>query len=175
MYAHMYDSAVWKRICRIHDYMQPHVQFTLDGLNWTADSSGQFTCKSAYSLLSSVLTSFDYSRYIWWPGSPSGTRIFLWKFWHRSLPLVDILRVWQIIFPSQCVFCRINSDRQDHIFLHCPVIQPLWQEISILLSSLMPRQSTICACLLHWWRISSSHTMIGQLRVVVPSLVAWVN
>lgn len=137
-------------------------------------SSGQFSIKSAYNMLSSELPTLDYSRFIWLYGSPTGGCIFLWKLWMRPLPLTDNLRVWQAIFPSQCAFCRSHSDTQDHLFLQCPAIQPLWQELAILLSGPMPRQLTIRAYLIRWWRVSSSKTMIGQLRVVASSLAAWV-
>lgn len=38
----------------------------------------------------------------------------------------------------------------------------------------MPRNTTIQAYLLLWWRTSSKHHMLGQLRAVVPSLVTCV-
>lgn len=32
----IYNSAIWKRLCRIHDYMHHRVQYTPDGILWTA-------------------------------------------------------------------------------------------------------------------------------------------
>lgn len=139
-----------------------------------ADASSQFTLKSAYARVIQATTCFDSSRYVWWPTMPLGGRLFLWKLWMRSLPLADNLCAWQNIFPTQCVFCWLQSKSQDHIFLHCPVIQPVWKEISILFYGPMPSHTAIRGYLHRWWRSSSPHTILCQLRAVVPSLVVWV-
>lgn len=90
----------------------------------------------------------------------------------RALPLVDNLCSWQTVFPSQCVFYRMHSDKRDHLFLQCHAIRPIWQEISALLSGPAPRHSAILGYLIRWWRTSSAASMAGQLRSVTPSLAA---
>lgn len=75
--------------------------------------------------------------------------------------------------PSQCIFCRQQHDHQDHVFLHCPKIRPLWVDMGTTFSGPMPQSHTIKAHLLRWWKTSSSCSMLGQLKVIVPSLVTW--
>lgn len=154
--------------------MISRVELTTDGPYWPAKPSGLFTLKSAYHQLVSDISSLDYSMHIWCLTLLLGGILFIWKLWMHSLPLDDNLRSWKNIYPTQCVFCRLHSDGQDHIFLFCPNIQPLWKEISIIFLGPMPCHSTIRTYLLRWWRTSSLHNMIGQLRAIVPSLVTWV-
>lgn len=171
VYAHIYDSATWKRICRVHPQMLLRVELTPDSPYWPSDLAGQCTLKSSYNLLVDNTATLEFPKHIWWSTLPLGGRVFLWKLWQHSLPLPDNLSSWESIFPTQCVFCRLHSDTQDHIFLCCPMIRTLWQEVSIVFSGPMPRQSSIRTYLLRWWHTSSLHDMIGQLQAVVPSLI----
>lgn len=92
----------------------------------------------------------------------------------KSFPMPDNIHTWQTTLPTKCAFCRVHSDFRGHIFLHCQLIQSLWREISILFSGTLPGDMTILNYLLRWWCTSSKSHMLGQLRIVVPSLVVWV-
>lgn len=47
IYAHIYDSATWKRICRVHPQMLLRVELTPDGPYWSSDLTCQCTLKSS--------------------------------------------------------------------------------------------------------------------------------
>lgn len=103
-----------------------------------------------------------------------GAKLVLWWLCSGSLPLTNNLRIWQTIYPSQCVSCLQHSDTKDHLFLQCPEIKALWVELAELFSAPLPRQSTIQAYLICWWRQASSATMMGHFRAVIPAMVLWV-
>lgn len=114
------------------------------------------------------------SRYVWWKHSHPGIQVFLWRLCTISLSMVDNLRCWITTYPSQCAFCRMDSDAQDHVFLQCSSVCPLWTEISVIFSGPMPSSRMINAHLYRWWRLSNQTSMMGYLRATVPSIVTWV-
>lgn len=172
IYSHIYDSSTWKRITRMHDFMEGHTTLTNGQLHWTPEENGQFSIRSAYNLISARLPK-DEAKYIWWKNTHPRQKVFLWRLWHCSLPMVDNFSGWLTVYPSQCVFCRQSHDSPNHVFLHCPIIRPLWVDMSITFHGPMPSSRTIKCHLLRWWHRSSSGTMAGQLLAVVPSIVVW--
>lgn len=71
IYAHIYDSATWKRICRTHPQMLPLVEMTSEGPNWPNEASGQLTIKSGCTQIIQTV-SLDFSKYLWRPTLPLG-------------------------------------------------------------------------------------------------------
>lgn len=153
--------------------MMTHTSSTGLSYHWLPDPNGQFSIKSAYLAVINSQPTQSVFHYVWWKTMPPNIRIFLWRLWTNSLPMVNNMHLWSTIFPSQCAFCRMASDEQDHVFLHCASIKAIWVEISHIFSGPLPRSNTIKAHLLRWWGSSSSSSMRGQLRVVTPSMVLW--
>lgn len=42
------------------------------------------------------------------------------------MPTIDKLRARGLIIPNRCCLCRVAAESLDHLFLHCPWVEPLW-------------------------------------------------
>lgn len=62
MYSHIYDFPVWKHLCSINEFMESKVERTQSVLQCLPDANGQFSLKSAYTIIAASGCRFDESR-----------------------------------------------------------------------------------------------------------------
>ena len=53
-------------------------------------------------------------------------RIFQYKILHRILPTNALLFKMGYIPDNLCTFCKHDIESLEHLFIHCPRVQPLW-------------------------------------------------
>ena len=99
---------------------------------WEADPSGQYSVKSAYSVLIQDVSKEapdEEFKELWKLKVPSKVVVFAWRLLKDRLPTRDNLRRKQIELQDYlCPFCRIMEESASHLFFHCSKILPLWWE-----------------------------------------------
>ena len=100
---------------------------------WGGLSSGEFSCKSFFEILScpSLSCSFPQFSVVWKNGIPTKIKVFAWL---ASLgkvstyDMVQLRRPFMCLSPSWCVLCRSANENIDHILLHCEFVKIVWSK-----------------------------------------------
>ncbi|KAH1221930.1 putative ribonuclease H protein [Glycine max] len=99
---------------------------------WKADSSGQYTAKSAYCVLRDELIDGNLDgafEELWKLKIPSKITVFDWRLIRDRLPTRSNLRRRQIeVDDPRCPFYRSEEESASHLFFHCNRISPVWWE-----------------------------------------------
>jgi len=100
-----------------------------DSFCWGYSGSGEFTTKSATSKAHDILSkepSFWKFHWLWNLDVMPKIKIFLWQLCHNALPSKGTLLRRGIQIDPLCLACNKDIEDTDHIFLHCPVAQKVW-------------------------------------------------
>jgi len=99
---------------------------------WTAEASGIFSTRSAYSSFweeVAVDNLHDCFKDLWKIKIPSKFLMFAWRLLWDRLPTKANLRARQVqISDLTCPFCRRVEETASHMFIHCIKTQPIWWE-----------------------------------------------
>ncbi|KAH1239475.1 putative ribonuclease H protein [Glycine max] len=100
---------------------------------WVADSSGQYTVRSAYNVLREDLLQEDQDgefKELWKVKVPSKVIVFAWRLLKDRLPTRDNLRRKHVELQDfMCPFCRTIEESAGHLFFHCSKVFPIWCEM----------------------------------------------
>jgi hypothetical protein len=141
---------VWRRnlfqweyelVSNLLNLLEPVVLSTVeDCWCWVPEPEKGFSVNSAYKLLSENLLiegelDGDLERVlddIWSSSAPSKVIAFSWQLLYDRIPTRSNLDVRGIIGPElpwECVGCVGKIESSIHLFLHCPSVMKVWQEI----------------------------------------------
>ncbi|KAM7474964.1 hypothetical protein LguiB_022207 [Lonicera macranthoides] len=103
----------------------------LDKRSWVAHSSGSFSCKSFFDVLSQSSQSYSVSlsKFIWKHGVPTKIKVFAWLALKGKVNTCDVVqkrRPFWCLSPSWCVLCKRFDESIDHILLHCGFVRWIW-------------------------------------------------
>ncbi|GKV34438.1 hypothetical protein SLEP1_g42813 [Rubroshorea leprosula] len=105
-----------------------------DSWEWVHDKDGQYSTKTAYSILTKdQIETNEISTYkrIWNPKFPSKVSAFNWQLLLDRIPTKVNLVIRGIIGESKdgkCVFCKEEDEDSKHLFLKCKITSWVWQE-----------------------------------------------
>lgn len=171
--AHLTDTRTWKRICSIHELCSSHVTGQSSSYIWSLETHGNFTIRSAYSMLSSPGITMFTHRFIWHRLQQPIVQVMLWKLYHRALPIEDNLKKFLIYLPTCCPFCRSASATQQHIFYQCSLIKSIWIYYAVLLDGPNLLNSALNQYLMLWWTSTTEKSFRGILRIIFPGIMIW--
>ena len=99
---------------------------------WTADSSGQYTTKSAYKMMRGGDidgTQDGAFEELWKLKVPIRYAVFAWRLLRDRLPTKsNLLRRQVKIVGRTCPFCRSAEEEAGHLFFHCSKLIHIWWE-----------------------------------------------
>ena len=102
-----------------------------DRRDWIVDSSGLFSCKSAFIWVrkDDSLPVNLHAKIIWKLNIPVKVKVFSWLLVLGKVSVHTNLqkrRPYQSLSPGWCVLCKKNDESIDHLFLHCEFSFRLW-------------------------------------------------
>lgn len=102
---------------------------TEDKLCWNLCRSGNFTVKSAYTLVAASNQQLEQWpwRYIWKVKAPFKVVCFSWLVARKACLTQENLRRRGFQLCSRCLLCGSAIETNSHLFLHCPFTDKLWQ------------------------------------------------
>ncbi|VFQ83837.1 unnamed protein product [Cuscuta campestris] len=164
------DSPTRKRICRIHLKAMEMLEEVIP----TEDEMVKITIKHAYESRRPHSTIALSDKYNWNNMQVPKVKLFLWKINNDILPFPDNLTRMSSNLPSQCPFCKRNEGSANHCLLHCEAIKGIWDNYDHLIEgpSYRPHIS-INQHILEWHLRSESKTLKGNLKLVIPGVIAW--
>ncbi|XP_040866062.1 uncharacterized protein [Glycine max] len=99
---------------------------------WAADPSGQYSIRSAYSVLREDISEEAQDgefKELWKLKVPPKVAVFAWRLLKDRLPTRDNLRRKQVeLHEYLCPFCRTMEESACHLFFHCRKVLPVWWE-----------------------------------------------
>jgi hypothetical protein len=144
----------------------------LDSLCWRPSSQKTFQVRSYYSaLLNPSRISFPW-RSVWKAKVPSRVAFFSWTATLGRILTIDNLRKRKVLIIDWCCMCKSNGESVNHLLLHCPLAQELWNLVLSLfgISWVMPRGvEELFAC----WSGIKGHTDSGAIWKAAPHCLIW--
>ncbi|CAJ2627787.1 unnamed protein product [Trifolium pratense] len=136
---------------------------------WSWERNGNYSVRSAYHLLKeetlrdipepSTAGNTEIWKSIWKVQAPQRVKNFLWRVVKRILPTRCRLEQKGVALDPICPLCHDGEETQEHLFMHCQVIQRFW-----FLSPLglhVPTDVNFFQWMEHW--LSNSNFMATQL------------
>ncbi|XP_010692677.1 uncharacterized protein LOC104905754 [Beta vulgaris subsp. vulgaris] len=112
---------------------------------WPLTTSGTYTTKSGYYLLSRQTDICSMTpplvskvfRILWGLRIMPKWKIFLWKLWHNSLATVANLSYRGMSVSDDCPSCNLEPETCQHLFRLCPLAISAWRtsQLSIISNS----------------------------------------
>ena len=112
-----------------------HLSNTLEDRRiWLADSSGIFSCKSAFACLrgDNSIPVNHLAKSIWKLSIPVKVKVFTWLLVLGKLNVHSNLqrrRPYYYLSPGWCALCKKSNESIDHLFLHCDFSYRLWSKV----------------------------------------------
>ncbi|BAT14573.1 Os11g0577200 [Oryza sativa Japonica Group] len=119
-----------------------------DSMIWKAAPNGDFSVRSAYSILSAGRTSCPLGKIIWKSRAPARCKFFMFLAVRNTCLTADNLqrRGWKL--APICHLCSKDGESYQHIFQACTFSQQVWVQVQARLSlSCSPPSSDFAG----WW------------------------
>ncbi|XP_019094473.1 PREDICTED: uncharacterized protein LOC109129898 [Camelina sativa] len=104
-----------------------------DALSWQGTPNGEFTVRSAYSLLTrsdeARPSMANFFACVWGVVAPERVRVFLWQVSHQVI-MTNVERVRRHMGDS--VVCKVCSGAEEsilHVLRDCPAISGIWRRL----------------------------------------------
>ena len=95
-----------------------------DGLKWKCSKAGVFDSTSFYAALNERPWCSRGS--VWKAKAPPRVAFFIWMAaWGKILTCDNLMRRGYTMVGWYCM-CQCDGETVDHLLLHCPAIQSLW-------------------------------------------------
>jgi hypothetical protein len=155
----------------------------VDKWSWAHDSTGDFSVKSTYVLVSDLLADrVDSSgekiaafKSLWKCPAPSKVLGFGWLLLLDRIPTKTNLfrrRILNQVDDQVCVLCNDSEENAVHLFLYCPFALRVWDQICfwLRLDFNLPHS---CISLLNFFAAAFVSKLIRQGLVLIWSSVIW--
>ncbi|VFQ93921.1 unnamed protein product [Cuscuta campestris] len=161
----LYDSASWKRICRISTIGLQNTYMTSSTPKWI---------NGAYWAVRDRDISTRMNTLIWNKFQIPKIKLFTWKAIHHFLPFPNILRKLSYNLPSKCPFCAKEEVTDQHILLTCILSQQIWKAFADYVGEPNWSQGTdLSNYMLQWWENYNKYTIRGLLKLILPGCIIW--
>lgn len=104
-----------------------------DKFIWKPNTSGEFSVKSFYSLLSKFEPQGHHGLLskVWLGLAPPKIEVFLWLAIQNSIVARGFLYRRHILDAERniCPLCQSFDETSTHILIHCKKVQPIWYQI----------------------------------------------
>lgn len=129
----LFDSEIDMAVSFIQEVEGYKIQSHIgDQWVWAADPSGQYSIRSAYSVLREDISEEAQDgefKELWKLKVPPKVAVFAWRLLKDRLPTRDNLRRKQVeLHEYLCPFCRTMEESACHLFFHCRKVLPVWWE-----------------------------------------------
>ncbi|XP_055802719.1 uncharacterized protein LOC129871761 [Solanum dulcamara] len=148
---------------------QPH---KLDQASWKPNSSGEFSCSSAWELIRDKRSKTRINSQTWHKHIPFKCSFLLWRALRGKLPTNEKL----ISFgeaPAQCYCChRAGLDTIDHIFVSGNFARKVWSVFSDSLG-ISKEYTPLRNLIMRWWSSNYSNEVHKLILQATPIFICW--
>ncbi|XP_073051335.1 uncharacterized protein [Primulina eburnea] len=142
-----------------------------DVARWTHSANGVFLLKSAWEQIRMRAPVSDIFTPFWGRCLRPTISFFLWRLWHRWLPVDEVLQSRGISLGSKCQ-CYAMPETFCHIFLDGPVARSVWHFFGAVFRVQIPHTSDFLLFLSSWKR-NMAWTPGGHMKEFLPFIILW--
>lgn len=146
-----------------------------DVLIWVASKLGQYSIKEGYNTLQQGCNSKVSSRacsFCWNDIVLPKANYFPWLTLNKRILTTERLVKLGITQAFNCVFCDLEEESVDHLFLHCSFASQCWSFIMNKLQLMLPFPKSLWDMFNSWPLLFSTSTFSGIWKCA-PAHIIW--
>ncbi|KAA3470265.1 reverse transcriptase [Gossypium australe] len=109
---------------------------------WKYEGSGEYTVKSGYRVLSTILGRYNnyslledgsnaFYKFLWMLNIPNKIKIHNWRLVNNMLPHYSNLAKRKLAVDSICLLCKEALEDSSHLMWHCNLLRCVWTHFQI--------------------------------------------
>ncbi|XP_073129053.1 uncharacterized protein [Henckelia pumila] len=142
-----------------------------DAAIWIHSTDGAFFVRSAWEQVRPRGSVSDIFTSCWGRWMRPTMSFFLWRFWHRWLPVDEVLQQRGFSLVSKCQCCE-SSETFTHIFIDGPIARSVWHLFGAIFRVRIPITENFILFLSAWKR-GREWSPGGNVREFLPFVVLW--
>ncbi|XP_073129192.1 uncharacterized protein [Henckelia pumila] len=142
-----------------------------DATIWIHSTDGAFSVRSAWEQVRPRGSVSDIFTPCWGRWMRPTMSFFLWRFWHRWLPVDEVLQQRGFSFVSKCQCCEM-SETFTHIFIDGPIARSVWHFFGAIFRVRIPATENF-SLFLSAWKRGREWSPGGNVREFIPFVVLW--
>ena len=145
----------------------------MDSICWTPSRRGIFEVHSFYSVLVQPNPQGIFPwKCVWKAKVPPRVAFFMWTAALGKILTTENLRKRRVIMLDWCCMCKSSGKSVNHLLMHCPIAQELWNMVLILfgLFWVMPQD---VIDLLNCWNGNRGKSEAGKIWKMIPQCLMW--
>ncbi|XP_073122746.1 uncharacterized protein [Henckelia pumila] len=142
-----------------------------DATIWIHSTDGAFSVRSAWEQVRPRGSVSDIFNPCWGRWMRPTMSFFLWRFWHRWLPVDEVLQQRGFSLVSKCQCCEM-SETFTHIFIDGPIARSVWHFFGAIFRVRIPATENF-SLFLSAWKRGREWSPGGNVREFIPFVVLW--
>ncbi|XP_073137193.1 uncharacterized protein [Henckelia pumila] len=142
-----------------------------DATIWIQSTDGAFSVRSAWEQVRPRGSVSDIFTPCWGRWMRPTMSFFLWRFWHRWLPVDEVLQQRGFSLVSKCQCCEM-SETFTHIFIDGPIARSVWHFFGAIFRVRIPATENF-SLFLSAWKRGREWSPGGNVREFIPFVVLW--
>ncbi|XP_073154233.1 uncharacterized protein [Henckelia pumila] len=142
-----------------------------DAALWIHSSDGAFSVRSAWEQVRPRGQVLDILTPCWGRWMRPTMSFFLWRFWHRWLPVDEVLQRRGFSLASKCQCCE-RSEMLTHVFIHSPIARSVWHFFGAIFRVRIPDTEDF-RLFLSIWKRGREWSPGGNVKEFLPFVVLW--
>ncbi|XP_073139125.1 uncharacterized protein [Henckelia pumila] len=142
-----------------------------DATIWIHSTDGAFSVRSAWEQVRPRGSVSDIFTPCWGRWMRPTMSFFLWRFWHRWLPVDEVLQQRGFSLVSKCQCCEI-SETFTHIFIDGPIARSVWHFFGAIFRVRIPATENF-SLFLSAWKRGREWSPGGNVREFIPFVMLW--
>ena len=154
-----------------------------DGWWWSPEEGGFFWVKSSYNVLLERLVLTEESnmveeaifKVLWKSATPSKVIAFSFALLLDRIPTRSNLLMRNVLpsgGPVTCVWCNVEVETSNHVFLHCEAVKVVWIKICLWLELSFISLSNLFSHI-EGWRNGGNSNKLKRVYLLIWNAVIW--
>ncbi|KAK6796411.1 hypothetical protein RDI58_004112 [Solanum bulbocastanum] len=141
---------------------------------WKLDSSGKFSCSSAFQDLRQKRPTLTQLEPVWNKTVPFKISFLMWRLHKKKLPLGNSLNKFGFTSNMDCVCCRSPvQESYNHLFAVGEMARRIWKWVSRPVG-IESDNNNIVQILDNWWKTKSNNSVHKLILTISPNMVCWI-
>ncbi|XP_028113856.1 uncharacterized protein LOC114311884 [Camellia sinensis] len=147
-----------------------------DSVKWTASPSGNFTVASMRKWYEETQgPKLQVPNLLWRGVAPPKAQFLSWLAWRGRVKTISLLQRCRALsrdVENLCLFCKLEPESVDHLFLQCTEIWKVWSSLLQWWGVSWVIPATVDGVLL-WWMGTKFKKSVERIWRLVPIAMLW--
>ncbi|XP_073139140.1 uncharacterized protein [Henckelia pumila] len=138
---------------------------------WIHSSDGAFSVRSAWEQVRPRGQVLGFLTPCWGRWMRPTMSFFLWRFWHRWLPVDEVLQRRGFTLASKCQCCE-RAETLTHVFINSPLARSVWHFFGAIFRVHIPDTEDF-RLFFSAWKRGREWSPGGNVKEFLPFVVLW--